>query len=240
MIEERGGVLLDQRVERVGDVVAAVMRGMSPARAGLGANQQRVEIEIVELLRAAAHLVQKIGAADHVLELAHAERGQYLTHVLGDEAEEVDDLLRRAAELRAQRLVLRADADGAGIRMALAHHDAAHRDERGSADAELLGTQHGGHHDVASGADAAVGAQGHAMAKIVQCKDLIGFRQPHLPRHAGVFDRGLRRSAVPPLWPEIRITSALALATPAAMVPMPVTATSFTQTRASGLICLRS
>jgi hypothetical protein len=45
---------------------------------------------------------------------------------------------------------------------------------------------------------------------------------------------------VPPLWPEIRITSALALATPAAMVPMPVAATSFTQTRASGLICLRS
>ena len=45
---------------------------------------------------------------------------------------------------------------------------------------------------------------------------------------------------VPPTWPEIRITSALALATPAAMVPMPASETSFTQTRASGLICFRS
>ena len=45
---------------------------------------------------------------------------------------------------------------------------------------------------------------------------------------------------VPPLWPEIRMVSAFALATPAAMVPMPVEATSLTQTRASGLICLRS
>ena len=45
---------------------------------------------------------------------------------------------------------------------------------------------------------------------------------------------------VPPEWPEIKITSALALATPAAMVPTPDWATSFTQTRASGLICLRS
>ncbi len=45
---------------------------------------------------------------------------------------------------------------------------------------------------------------------------------------------------VPPTWPEIRMTSALALATPAAMVPMPERDTSFTQTAASGLICFRS
>ena len=45
---------------------------------------------------------------------------------------------------------------------------------------------------------------------------------------------------VPPLWPDTRITSALALATPAAIVPMPERATSFTVTRASGLICFRS
>ena len=45
---------------------------------------------------------------------------------------------------------------------------------------------------------------------------------------------------VPPEWPETRIASAIALATPAAMVPMPERLTSFTQTLASGLICLRS
>ena len=45
---------------------------------------------------------------------------------------------------------------------------------------------------------------------------------------------------VPPACPEIRIVSAWALATPAAIVPMPERATSFTHTVATGLICLRS
>src|SRR3546814_13799122 len=41
---------------------------------------------------------------------------------------------------------------------------------------------------------------------------------------------------VPPTWPATRMTSACALATPAATVPMPAWLTSFTQTRALGLI----
>ena len=45
---------------------------------------------------------------------------------------------------------------------------------------------------------------------------------------------------VPPLWPLIRIASAFAFTTPAAMVPMPERDTSFTHTVASGLICFRS
>ena len=45
---------------------------------------------------------------------------------------------------------------------------------------------------------------------------------------------------VPPLCPEIRIASAFAFATPAAIVPIPLRLTSFTQTVASGLICFRS
>jgi hypothetical protein len=45
---------------------------------------------------------------------------------------------------------------------------------------------------------------------------------------------------VPPLWPLMRITSALAFATPAAMVPTPEDDTSFTVTLARGLICFRS
>ncbi len=45
---------------------------------------------------------------------------------------------------------------------------------------------------------------------------------------------------VPPSWPLIRITSAWALATPAAIVPTPTSETSFTDIRASGLAFLRS
>ena len=45
---------------------------------------------------------------------------------------------------------------------------------------------------------------------------------------------------VPPSWPEISTTSACALDTPAATVPTPTSATSFTWTRASGLAFFRS
>ena len=45
---------------------------------------------------------------------------------------------------------------------------------------------------------------------------------------------------VPPEWPEIKITSALAFATPAAIVPTPDEATNFTPILALGLICFRS
>ena len=45
---------------------------------------------------------------------------------------------------------------------------------------------------------------------------------------------------VPPLWPDIRITSASALATPAAIVPTPDDATNFTVTLHLGLICFKS
>ena len=45
---------------------------------------------------------------------------------------------------------------------------------------------------------------------------------------------------VPPSWPEISTTSDLALATPAATVPTPTSATSFTCTRARGFDDFRS
>ena len=44
----------------------------------------------------------------------------------------------------------------------------------------------------------------------------------------------------PPLCPLIKMISALAFATPAATVPTPVDATSFTPTLAFGLICFKS
>ena len=45
---------------------------------------------------------------------------------------------------------------------------------------------------------------------------------------------------VPPLCPDIKIISAFALATPAAIVPTPEDATNFTPILAFGLICFKS
>ena len=49
--------------------------------------------------------------ADHFVDGAEAELGHVLAHLLGDEEEEVDDVLGRAGESRAQNGVLGGDAD---------------------------------------------------------------------------------------------------------------------------------
>ena len=65
-------------------------------------------------------------AADHLVDGAEAELGHVLAHLLGDEEEEVDDVLGRAGEALAEDGVLGGDADRASIQVALAHHDATH------------------------------------------------------------------------------------------------------------------
>ena len=62
-----------------------------------------------------------------------------------------------AGEARAQDRVLRGDADRAGIQVALAHHDAAHGDERRGGEAEFFGAEQRGDDDVAAGLQLAVG-----------------------------------------------------------------------------------
>ena len=67
-------------------------------------------------------------------------------------------------ELCAQRRVLRGDADRAGVQVALAHHDAAHGDQRHGGKTELLGAQQRSDGDVASGLQLAVSLYAHAAA----------------------------------------------------------------------------
>jgi predicted lactoylglutathione lyase len=63
------------------------------------------------VLAAARHLGQQVGAADDFQQALEAQARQDLANLLGDEREEVDDLVRRAGELGAQGLVLGADPD---------------------------------------------------------------------------------------------------------------------------------
>ena len=115
--------------------------------------------------------------------------------LLGDEAHEVDDVLGLAREVRAQARVLRGDAGRAGVQVADAHHDAAEGDQRRGGEAELLGAEQGGDHDVAAGLQLAVGLDGDAAAQVVEDEGLVGLGQAELPRQAGVLDGGLRRGA---------------------------------------------
>ena len=101
--------------------------------------------------------VEHVHAADHVVERAEAELGHDLADFFGEEEEEVDDVFGLAGEFLAELGVLRGDADGAGVEVALAHHDAAERDERRGGEAEFFGAEQRGDDDVAAGLELAVG-----------------------------------------------------------------------------------
>src|SRR3546814_3618700 len=47
--------------------------------------EDRVEVEVVEMLGAAADLAQQLGAADHLVEAAAAELGENLAHFRSEE-----------------------------------------------------------------------------------------------------------------------------------------------------------
>jgi hypothetical protein len=89
------------RTVYVGHGVAADHGVVGLVLAGIGANQQRVEVEVVEVLAAAADLGQQVGATDDFQQALEAQAGQDLADLFGDEREEVDDLFRRAGELGA-------------------------------------------------------------------------------------------------------------------------------------------
>ncbi len=139
--------------------------------------------------------VEQLGVADGLLDGAEAELGEELADLLGDELEEVDDVLGLAGEPLAQHGVLGGDADRAGVEVADAHHDAAGDDERRGGEAELLGAEQRGDDDVAAGLELAVGLHDDAVAQAVEQQGLLGLGEAELPGAARVLERGERRGA---------------------------------------------
>ena len=123
------------------------------------------------------------------------EFGHDLPRFLGHHEQVVHDVLGLARELLAQHRVLRGDADRTGVQVALAHHDAAQRDQRGGRESHFLGAQQRRDDDVAARADAAVRLQHHAAAQVVEHQCLVRFGDPQLPRQARVLDARQRRRA---------------------------------------------
>ncbi len=184
-------------VERLGQAV--VLLGGAVARGALGQVgdvQDRREVEAggLPVLDGRAG-VEHLGVADRLLERAEAEPGQVLAHLLGDELEEVDDELGLAGEPLPQIGVLGRDADRAGVEVADPHHDAAGDHQRCRGEAELLGAEQGGDHDVAAGLQLAVGLHDDPVAQPVEQQRLLGLGEPELPRRARVLERGERAGA---------------------------------------------
>ncbi len=195
IVEEAGRILDDLGVERIGNLVARLAAVVLDLVGPIDGDQKRIEIKIVQVGRATADLREKVGTADHLVERTGTDRGEDLAHFGGVEGDEVDHLVGRAGELGAQALVLGADTHRAGVGLALAHHDTAHGDQRRCADAVFLGPHHRRHDDIAPGAQAAIGAKGHAVAQVVHRQNLMRLGEAHLPRQARVFDRGRGRGA---------------------------------------------
>ena len=114
--------------------------------------------------------------------------------------------------------------------MAHAHHDAARDHERRRREPEFLGAHQRADHDVAPGLQLPVDLDDDAIAQSVEARAPAAFRRA--PSSHGTPPCLIDVSGdapVPPSWPEISTTSACAFATPAATVPTPDSATSFTR-----------
>ena len=194
-LQRRIGIADHQRVQRVRNRLAVTVARAAGLDVALGLDQDRVQVEIVERGVTTADLCQQVGAADHLFQRGETESCENLAHLFGKVGEELHHLLRRALELGSQVVALRADTDRAGVGVALAHHDASHRDQRRGADAVFVGTEHRRHDDVAAGLQAAIGAQHDLAAQIVHAQHLMHFGQAHFPWQTGMLDRGLRARA---------------------------------------------
>ncbi len=123
--------------------------------------------------------------------------------------------------------------------MALAHHDAAGRDQRAGGEAELVGAQKRADNDVAAGAKTAVDLQRDARAKPVEHQRLLSLGQTHLPGRAGMLDRGQRRSAGAAVIARDDDVVGARLGDAGRHRPTPTSETSFTEMSAAGFTFFR-
>ena len=126
---ERGFRLRNESVveRRAEPVILTGGAATRNTRRQLGLIKDRREIDALRLPVGIVNVhVDLFHVADHFVDATEAKLGHVLAHLLGDEEEEVDDVLRCAGEALAQNGILGGDADRAGIQVALAHHNAAH------------------------------------------------------------------------------------------------------------------
>ena len=117
--------------------------------------------------------VEHVDAPDHLVHAAEAEISHVQSNLLGKEEEKVDDVLRLPLKPFAQHGILRGDAHRAGVEMALAHHDAAHGNQRRGGESKFLGTEQRSDYNVAAGLQLAVRLDANSTAQIVEQQHLL-------------------------------------------------------------------
>src|SRR5439155_20993334 len=109
-----------------------------------------------------------IRTANHLVDGADAELCHYFAKFLGDEAHEVDHMIRITPEFGAERRVLRSNTDRTSIQVTNTHHDASHRDQRRRGETEFLAAQQCSDGDVPPGVELPSGLDVDAAAQVVE------------------------------------------------------------------------
>eukprot|EP01136_Pigoraptor_vietnamica_P023733 Opistho-1_new@6558 len=185
----RNDVVVEARgcVEAVVLLCDAVRRGALAQ--GVRGREHGREVEVAHLLRASLRVgPEEVRAADHLVDGAEAQPRHVLPRLLRDHEEKVDHVLRLPLKLLAQHGVLRRNAHGARVEVALAHHRAPERNQRRRRKAKLLRAEKRRQHDVAPRAQLAVRLQDDAPAQVVQDERLVRLGEAQLPRQPRVLD----------------------------------------------------
>ena len=118
-------------------VVTLVNSNLVAARVAI---QQLIKVQVTGLpLLDIGVGFQHFHAANHFLDSAEAKLGHDLPQFLGHKEKVVDDVFGLAGEARAQFGVLGGNADGAGVQVALAQHDAATDNQGRGGEADFVG-----------------------------------------------------------------------------------------------------
>ena len=114
--KHRLGIMQYLRIKAVRHFVTRgwqVETALVSGRINLG--KDRVEIKIIKMFSPPADLAEQLSPANHFVKRTDAKPRENLTHLLGNEGHQVDHLFRRTREFLAQRFILDADADRAGV-----------------------------------------------------------------------------------------------------------------------------
>ena len=136
--------------------------------------------------------VEKITAADQLVDAANADPRHQLAQFLGDKEEIVDDVLGLTGKPASQDRILCGNTHRTGIEMALAHHDAAFDNQRCGGKTKLVGTQQRTDQHVAPGFHLAIDLHPYATTQAIEHQRLLRFGQTQFPGRASVLDRRLR------------------------------------------------
>ncbi len=187
-------LLIERLVQTVVLTRTAVQVLVHERRLGLVQHRRQVQLVGLPVLGGLGG-VQRADLSDHLVDGAEAQLRHEFPHFLGDEQEEVLDELGLAVEALTQQRVLGGHADGTGVEVTHPHHDAARDHQRRGREAELLGAEQRGDHDVATRLQLAVDLHDDPVAKSVEQQRLLRLGQTELPRRARMLLRGQRGGA---------------------------------------------